>query len=242
MKATCIEWDTDTAEEKEKLPSEIVLPDSMTSPEEIDDYLSNVTGYCHKGYVLEQGEIKMKENINNAFNVYAVIAVTSMTDYTEPRHYSSAPDHEEVVALWLTEAEAQRDAAERNSQDLAAIEELECDPTDYVVRKLAVQHGLPLFMVADVCDRTLGNTKICTSEHEAVQTANELLRKHVKDIGCIQELEENENGCGHEFAWSGNYNAWCNYQAQRWDAYIIPLIPEACQSVAENNGDVEVEK
>lgn len=54
MKATCIQWETDTAEEKKNLPSEIELPDGMTNAEEIEDYISEMTGYCHSGYVLEE--------------------------------------------------------------------------------------------------------------------------------------------------------------------------------------------
>ena len=54
MKATCIQWETDTAEEKKNLPSEIELPDDMTEVEEIEDYISKVTGYCHNGFVLEE--------------------------------------------------------------------------------------------------------------------------------------------------------------------------------------------
>lgn len=53
MKETCIERETDTMEEKENLPSEIELPNGMTA-EEIEDYISSVTGYCNSGYVLEK--------------------------------------------------------------------------------------------------------------------------------------------------------------------------------------------
>ena len=58
MKATCIEWDTDGDEElKEQLPKEIELPKELTDGEiyhdEIVDYLSDKTGFCVYGYVLE---------------------------------------------------------------------------------------------------------------------------------------------------------------------------------------------
>lgn len=53
MRATCIQWETDTIEEKENLPSEIKLPDGMTESDEIDDYISDTTGYLHNGYMLE---------------------------------------------------------------------------------------------------------------------------------------------------------------------------------------------
>ena len=55
MKATCIKWDADGNEEL--LPTEIDLPDELTNGEidydGIEDYLSNKTGFCHYGYVLE---------------------------------------------------------------------------------------------------------------------------------------------------------------------------------------------
>jgi hypothetical protein len=58
MKATCIDWDTDGDEEVLKeLPTEIELPNELTDGEidydGIEDYLSNKTGFCHFGYVLE---------------------------------------------------------------------------------------------------------------------------------------------------------------------------------------------
>lgn len=61
MKATCIEWDTDGNEDiLSELPTEINLPDEIAMDEDgnvdydgIDDYLSDKTGFCHTGYVLE---------------------------------------------------------------------------------------------------------------------------------------------------------------------------------------------
>ena len=63
-KATCIDWDLDdddlTTEEIEDLdlPDEIEIPDEILAAAEEDDdaigdYLSDMTGFCHKGYVLE---------------------------------------------------------------------------------------------------------------------------------------------------------------------------------------------
>lgn len=51
MKAINILWDTEDSEET-VLPEEIDIPDGMTDEEEISDYLSNLTGYCHKGFAL----------------------------------------------------------------------------------------------------------------------------------------------------------------------------------------------
>lgn len=53
MKATNIEWDVDNLEDLEYLPTEIEIPEGMTDEEEISDYISDETGFCHYGYVLE---------------------------------------------------------------------------------------------------------------------------------------------------------------------------------------------
>lgn len=54
MKATNIEWDMhDDDFYDEMLPDEIEIPEGITDEDDISDYLSEVTGFCHKGYVLE---------------------------------------------------------------------------------------------------------------------------------------------------------------------------------------------
>lgn len=53
MKAINIKWDTDgDMEVLKQLPTEIEIPADMTDEEEISDYLSDVTGFCHYGYDL----------------------------------------------------------------------------------------------------------------------------------------------------------------------------------------------
>lgn len=64
MKAINIEWDvTDGAEDMtqeeineilESLPTEIDIPEGMTDEDEISDYLSDETGFCHLGFELIQ--------------------------------------------------------------------------------------------------------------------------------------------------------------------------------------------
>lgn len=54
MKATNIEWDVDNLKDLEYLPTEIEIPEGMTDEEEISDYISDETGFCHNGYVLEE--------------------------------------------------------------------------------------------------------------------------------------------------------------------------------------------
>lgn len=54
MKAVGIIWDVDYEEDLELLPKEIEIPDWMMDEDEISDYLSDTTGYCHKGFYLEE--------------------------------------------------------------------------------------------------------------------------------------------------------------------------------------------
>lgn len=52
MKAVNIEWDVDYEEQLEDLPTEIEIPNGMTDEEEISDYISDETGFCHYGFEL----------------------------------------------------------------------------------------------------------------------------------------------------------------------------------------------
>lgn len=54
MKATNIIWDIDENEYDEDLdlPTEIEIPEGMDDKDEISDYLSDLTGFCHKGFEL----------------------------------------------------------------------------------------------------------------------------------------------------------------------------------------------
>lgn len=53
MKAVNIQWDVDDPSELEQLPTEIEIPDGMDDEDEISDYISDVTDFCHYGFVLE---------------------------------------------------------------------------------------------------------------------------------------------------------------------------------------------
>ena len=59
LKAVEIKWnvtdnvmDDEVYEILESLPAEIIIPEGMTDPDEISDWLSDETGYCHKGFRL----------------------------------------------------------------------------------------------------------------------------------------------------------------------------------------------
>lgn len=53
MKAINIKWDTDgDMEVLNQLPTEMEIPEGITDEEEMSDYLSNETGFCHYGFDL----------------------------------------------------------------------------------------------------------------------------------------------------------------------------------------------
>lgn len=59
MKAYNIQWDTDGDEElAASLPQEIEIPDGLVDPDEIADYITDLTGYCHFGYYLDDGSVE----------------------------------------------------------------------------------------------------------------------------------------------------------------------------------------
>lgn len=52
-RATHIQWDVDEEEELEELPDSMDIPKGMDE-DEIADYLSDQTGFCHDGFDLEE--------------------------------------------------------------------------------------------------------------------------------------------------------------------------------------------
>ena len=90
MKAINIEWDVDYEDDRELLPTEIDIPEGMTDEDEISDYISDVTGFCHFGYELTtivsyviNSQYSLRSivyppkltsiGINNAYNCYNII-------------------------------------------------------------------------------------------------------------------------------------------------------------------------
>ncbi|MCM1230086.1 MAG: hypothetical protein NC489_08135 [Ruminococcus flavefaciens] len=51
MRAVDIRWDTDG--EDIDLPSVIELPEGLVDEDEISDYITNQTGFCHFGFRIE---------------------------------------------------------------------------------------------------------------------------------------------------------------------------------------------
>lgn len=61
--------DVDEESEKDFLPEEIQLPSGMVNDEEISDYLSDVTGYCHRSFSLrESTRSSLADQIQSAAN------------------------------------------------------------------------------------------------------------------------------------------------------------------------------
>lgn len=52
LAAIQIQWDVDYEEDLYALPYKVILPEEMTDEDEISDYLSDLTGYCHYGFAL----------------------------------------------------------------------------------------------------------------------------------------------------------------------------------------------
>lgn len=54
MRAFNIKWDTDgDMDVLESLPKEMDIPEGMEDEEEISDYISDQTGWCHFGFELD---------------------------------------------------------------------------------------------------------------------------------------------------------------------------------------------
>lgn len=54
MRAINIMWDIDHDADGELLPTEIEIPDGMVDEEDISEYLSDLTGFCHEGFDLAE--------------------------------------------------------------------------------------------------------------------------------------------------------------------------------------------
>lgn len=52
LKAINIMWDVDDKRDLKHLPTEIIIPEGMTDEDDISDYISDETGFCHDGFEL----------------------------------------------------------------------------------------------------------------------------------------------------------------------------------------------
>lgn len=72
MKAVNIKWDVDNNEDLDFLPTEIKLPYGMTDDEEISDYISEKTGFCHGGFDLIVGLCTFPDDDKNYCKYFEV--------------------------------------------------------------------------------------------------------------------------------------------------------------------------
>lgn len=82
-----IKWDVDEDVKGVKLPTAIEIPENITDDDEISDYLSDITGFCHAGFdILEDcmppkewydaGEVKTVAQKRYAISVREVLQRT----------------------------------------------------------------------------------------------------------------------------------------------------------------------
>ena len=93
---------------------------------------------------------------------------------------------------------------------------------------------VPTHIVVEVFERDLSETRLCYSEDEAIEAANEMLDDYIK-LRCGDSDDDKEEGYDEEeydddeddfdcqHASKTCSNAWCNYGDEHWDAYIIDL-------------------
>ena len=56
-----IQWDVDDNEDLERLPQRIEIPRGMDDEDEISDYITSRTGFCHSGFSLIEEETTKKK-------------------------------------------------------------------------------------------------------------------------------------------------------------------------------------
>ena len=94
LKAVDIIWDVDCQEDLEGLPTEVEIPDGMDE-DDISDYLSDVTGFCHKGYRLEECEKQdVCQNAEAAKPSLAEQIKTAATRASEPHSLNETQSKE----------------------------------------------------------------------------------------------------------------------------------------------------
>lgn len=71
MKATNIKWDTDGDKKILKtLPKEMEIPSRMYDLDDVSDYLSDETGFCHDGFCMEYDKDDVRNYLENNLEEY----------------------------------------------------------------------------------------------------------------------------------------------------------------------------
>lgn len=79
-KAINIIWDLDFEEDKDFLPTEIFIPEEI-GENDIEDYISNVTDYCHKGFDIV--EVPDEERELNERELWEIARFRAKKEYEE---------------------------------------------------------------------------------------------------------------------------------------------------------------
>ena len=123
IKAINIAWDTDGDKKLfKKLPKEVEIPEGMTDEDEISDYLSDITGYCHEGFELVASikEVEKDDKLGLDDEIEVKYPHLSLSDDYE---YLKESLSEEA----LSELEGILDAYDKDRIDF----ELKKDPSGY---------------------------------------------------------------------------------------------------------------
>ncbi len=100
MKAVNIEWDIDIGDNA-VLPKEIDIPEVIVDEDEISDYISDLTGYCHKGFEIKLSDYKQNKKNTNEYairNLWSIEQLASeLIRYREEKCWDYDYDDEPYV-------------------------------------------------------------------------------------------------------------------------------------------------
>jgi hypothetical protein len=84
IKAVEIKWDTESERELEQLPVEMEIPEHLKDIDEISDYISEKTGFCHGGFRLIQKKsdevISYNVDDNSTLHIYLGNAILATVE------------------------------------------------------------------------------------------------------------------------------------------------------------------
>ena len=88
MRAINIQWDVDDEDDYELLPSYIDIPDGM-GDDEISDYISYVTGFCHNGFELTGEEARAGNRYEETDDLCGCFTEYDFKQYARPINMTS---------------------------------------------------------------------------------------------------------------------------------------------------------
>lgn len=99
IRATNIIWDVDSEDDLKSLPTEITIPSDLEEADNdvISDYLSEMTGFCHRGFNLVKNEEKTSINYQ----------LMSKMQKNKAGGYDYIPDYDKLRRTAFSEDEKQ---------------------------------------------------------------------------------------------------------------------------------------